>query len=103
MPGRASRRGSAWPDVDGVKAPKLAREIVLAADQKQLVWIRILRAEPVLAGQDAPPQRDPPDGDRAPLPQRRKLLVGPSVVLPNSGVSPEEVLRELSRPEGIDA
>ena len=89
---RAARdERSARPDVDRVKASKLASELVLTADQKQLVGVGVLRAEAMLAGQNAPPQRDPADRDWAPLPQRWQFLVGASVVLPNPRVAPEQI------------
>src|SRR5205809_4413358 len=102
VPSAPRGAASAWPDVDGVEAPKLARELVLAADQEQLVGIGVLSAEPVFAGQDPSPQRNAADGDRAPSPQWRQFLVGPSVVLPHPGVSPQQVLGELSRSERVD-
>ena len=98
-----SRRASARRDVDGVEAPKFAREVVVAADQKELVRIGVLGAEPVLAGYDAPPERDAAKGDRTPLAQRRQLLIPTSVVLPNARVAPEEILGKLPGPEGVDA
>src|SRR6478736_8604786 len=94
---------SARPDVDRVEASKLARQRVLGADQKQLVGVGVLRSEAMLAGQNAPPQRDPTDRDRTALPQRRQLLVGVPVVLPNPRVTAEQVLGELSGPEGVDS
>src|SRR6476646_2713233 len=93
---------SARPDVDRVEASKLARQRVLAADQKQLVRVGVLRAEAMLAGQNAPPQRHPADRDRAALPQRRQFLVGVPVVLPTPGVAAEQVFGELSGPDGVD-
>src|SRR5207237_1389592 len=93
---------SAWPDVDRVEAPKLVREIVLAADQKQFIRVGELGPEAALPGQDAPPQRNAADRDRTPLPQGRQLLVGRPIVLPNAGISPEQVLRVLPGPERVD-
>src|SRR5919201_6986011 len=101
--GRGHVAASARPDVDGVEAPKLGREPVLTADQKQLIGVGVLGAEPVLACENTPPQRDAADGDRASLPQRRELLIGPPVVLPDARVTPKEILGQLSRPEGVDA
>src|SRR5437763_16934267 len=87
---------SARPDVDRVEPPELAREAVLAADQEQLVWVRILRAEAILAGQNAYPQGASADRDRSPLPPRRQFLVGPAVVLSNSRISAQQRLGEHS-------
>ena len=54
-----------------------------------------MRAEAILAGQDAAPQGDSADRDRTPLPQRRQFLVGPAVVLSNSRISAQQVLGQL--------
>ena len=95
--------GSAWPDIDGVEAPKVPREVVLAADQEQLIRICILSAEPILPGQHAPPKRHSADRDRTTAPQGRKLLIGPAVLVSNSRVPPKKVLSEFSCLEGVDA
>src|SRR5919201_5825181 len=95
--GRGPGAASARRDVDGVEAPKLAREPVLTADQKQLIGVGVLGAEPVLAGQDAPPERHAADRDRATVPQRGQFLVRSSVVVANPGVTAKPILRELSR------
>src|SRR4051794_33250351 len=95
--------GLACPDVHGIEAAQLAGEVLLAADQEQLIRVRILGSEPVLPHQHASPERHAPERDRAPLPQRGQLLVGPAVVLPDARVPAKQVLGERSRPEGVDA
>src|SRR5437764_3765010 len=96
------RDPSAERDVDRVEAPKLPREVVVAADQEQVVRVGVLRAEPVFTREDASPERDPADREWAALPQRRQLLVRPPVVLADTGVSAKQILGELAGLERVD-
>src|SRR5215207_7864554 len=90
-------------DVHGVAIAKRARDVVLAADEEQLVRVGVLCPEALFPGEDPSPQRDAAEGDGASLPDRGQLSILAPVALPNAGVAPKEILRERARPERVDA
>jgi hypothetical protein len=90
-------------DVHCVSVAKLARDVVVAADQMELVRVGVLGPEALLPGQDPSPQRNAAQGDGSSVPDRWELPILASVALPNAGVAPQEVFRERARPERVDA
>jgi hypothetical protein len=99
---RRSQRSDAR-DVDGVPGTKFAHDVIVAADEMELVRVGVLCSEALLPGEDPAPKRDAAQGDRASVPDRRKLPILTSIALPNAGVAPQEIFRERARPERVDA